>query len=544
MAMLVKRQGSFLPGLLIASLIMSTTPLLNGCSRNRDEPEASAATSPSMAAGEAPLPAAAASPTAAQAPPALNPAAEQPGPPPSAATAAQLQEMVAPIALYPDMLVAQILAASTYPTQVVEAARFVKDNPNLTGDALAARVNPQPWDPSVKSLCQFPSVLKTMSDSLSWTSALGEAYYNQPAAVMAAIQVMRKRAMDAGTLKSTSQQTVVVQNAPAQAEAAGPIFEGQETLKQPAIVIEPAQPNLVYVPYYNPAVVYGAVVPLPAGYYAEYYGYSGTDLLAAGVLGFGAGIVLGSLINGGYNSWGTNWWGGNVVYNQSPWFSRSSFVGGGYGYGYRGYGPGYGWNRAGYPGYPGYAGGRPGYAGYGRPGFPSTLAANRANFAANNPRTGRPNFPQPGTLPHVSGFRNGTNFAGSRRGGSLASNRLGTNLGANSLRGNFAGSRLGGAGHAVNNPARGYGVFGGNRAGRSGAFGGYRPGGSVRMASNRGRVSSGGGSFRMASNRGRVSSVGGGGGRAFAGGGGRAFAGGGHISGGGGGAHAGASRKK
>src|SRR4029077_4210931 len=104
MAMLVNRQGSFLPGLLIVSLIMSTTPLLNGCSRNPDEPEASAATSPPLAAGEAPLPAAAASPTAALAPPPINPAAEQPGPPPSAATAAQLQEMVAPIVLYPDML--------------------------------------------------------------------------------------------------------------------------------------------------------------------------------------------------------------------------------------------------------------------------------------------------------------------------------------------------------------------------------------------------------------------------------------------------------
>ena len=232
MAMPGKRKGRFLPGSLIVSLILSTTPILDGCSRGGPEAPSAAAPSaaPSVAtvppAAQAPPPAAAPSPMAAPAPPPPNPAAEQPGPPPGGATAAQLQELVAPIALYPDMLIAQILAASTYPTQVVEAARFMKENANLTGDALAAKVNPQPWDPSVKSLCQFPSVLQTMSDSLSWTSALGEAYYNQPADVMAAIQVMRKRAMDAGTLKSTPQQKVEVQSAPAQAGAAGPMVEG------------------------------------------------------------------------------------------------------------------------------------------------------------------------------------------------------------------------------------------------------------------------------------------------------------------------------
>ncbi len=129
------------------------------------------------------------------------------------ASAEELQELVSPIALYPDVLVAQILAGSTYPTQVVEAARWVKENPNLTGDQLAAQVNPQPWDPSIKSLTQFPSVLQTMNDSLAWTSALGEAYYNQPADVMNAIQTMRNRAINAGTLKDTPQQKVELQPA-------------------------------------------------------------------------------------------------------------------------------------------------------------------------------------------------------------------------------------------------------------------------------------------------------------------------------------------
>ena len=125
-----------------------------------------------------------------------------------------MQELVSPIALYPDVLVAQILAGSTYPTQVVEADRWLKQNSNLTGDALAAQVNQQPWDPSIKSLTQFPSVLDTMNNSLGWTSALGEAYYNQPGDVMNAIQVMRNKAVAAGTLKSTSQQTVETQPAP------------------------------------------------------------------------------------------------------------------------------------------------------------------------------------------------------------------------------------------------------------------------------------------------------------------------------------------
>ncbi len=134
MAVLGKRKRRFLPGLLIVSLILSTTPILDGCSRS--EPEAPSAAAPSTApsvapappAAQAPPPSAAPSPMAAQAPPAPNPAAEQPGPPPGGATAAQLQELVAPIALYPDLLIAQILAASTYPTQVVEAARFMKNN--------------------------------------------------------------------------------------------------------------------------------------------------------------------------------------------------------------------------------------------------------------------------------------------------------------------------------------------------------------------------------------------------------------------------------
>src|SRR5215472_1594517 len=161
-----------------------------------------------------------------------------PGPAPGEATPEELEELVSPIALYPDLLVARILVGSTFPTQIVEAQRWLEQNPNLKGDQFAAAVNAQPWDPSVRSLSQFRDVLKTMNDSLSWTSALGEAYYNQPDDVMDAIQRLRNRAVKAGTLKDTPQQKIEVQPATVQEEGA----------PQQVIVIQPAQQNTVFVP--------------------------------------------------------------------------------------------------------------------------------------------------------------------------------------------------------------------------------------------------------------------------------------------------------
>src|SRR5208283_4247445 len=191
----VKRRLVF--AVLIGCTIVFTLPSMDGCSRDDKAPGAAATSAPQNVATTTPT--AAATP----APPSPSPAL---GPAPGAAAAEQLQELTSPIALYPDVLVAQILAASTYPTQIVEAFRWAEQNPNLHGDQLAAAVNPQPWDPSVKSLTQFPPVLKTMNDNLAWTSALGEAYFNQPADVMNAIQALRKMATDAGTLKTTPQQ--------------------------------------------------------------------------------------------------------------------------------------------------------------------------------------------------------------------------------------------------------------------------------------------------------------------------------------------------
>ncbi|HTW88869.1 MAG TPA: DUF3300 domain-containing protein [Candidatus Binataceae bacterium] len=214
----------------------------------------------------------------------------------AAPSAQELQQLVSPIALYPDTLVAQILAASTYPSQIVEAARFVKNNPTLKGQALAQQVNQQAWDPSVKSLTQFPSVLSNMNKNLSWTSALGDAYYNDPQAVLKEIQGLRNQAQQSGNLKTTPQQIVTQ--------------EGQ------TIIIQPANPQVIYVPEYNPTVVYGAPVQ-------TYPGYSSTDMMMAGLVGFGVGMIVGSAISGS-SGWGCNWGNHTVVYNNHTYVSNSN----------------------------------------------------------------------------------------------------------------------------------------------------------------------------------------------------------------------------
>src|ERR1700739_1929070 len=183
-------------------------------------------------------------------------------------TPEQLQQLVAPIALYPDSLVAQILAASTFPEQVVEADRWVQSHPDLRGDALAQAADQQPWDPSVKALTAFPSVLGNMDKNLSWMSSLGDVYYNQEQDVMDAIQEMRRRAQEAGNLNSSTQQTVTT--------------EGSD------IEIEPVSPDIVYVPAYDPWVVYGGPIAAWPGWY-PYPGiwYDGPALF------FGAGFGIG-----------------------------------------------------------------------------------------------------------------------------------------------------------------------------------------------------------------------------------------------------------
>lgn len=234
-------------------------------------------------------------------------------------SASELESLVAPIALYPDALVAQILAASTFPDQVAIADYWLHQNQNLTGDSLLQAVDRQTWDASLKALTEFPSVLESLAKNLAWTSSLGEAYHNQPSEVMEAIQTLRAKAKAAGNLKSSSQITVV-QQAPQ------------------TIVIQPANPQIVYVPEYNPAVIYGTPYVTP--------GYTAGDVAAAGVIGFGAGIAVGALAGGGgwaWNSWNCNWHGGAVVYNHNNFYGNAGWHGGYYNGGYH---DGYGYHNA------------------------------------------------------------------------------------------------------------------------------------------------------------------------------------------------------
>lgn len=248
-------------------------------------------------------------------------------------TADQLSQLVAPIALFPDNLLAQVLAGSTYPDQITAAYQWLQTNASLKGAQLMQAVDQQSWDASVKGLTQFPDVLQQMASNLSWTSALGDAYYNIPQSVMNAVQVMRQRAYDAGNLKSNQQQNISVEKqspgaepAPAPAPAAASSGQPQVTVVQAppqTIVIQPAQPDVVYVPTYNPTAVYGAPVP-------AYPGYSTGEMVATSLLSFGVGIAVGAAISGGgccgwgWNSWGTSWHNSAVVYNHNTYISNSN----------------------------------------------------------------------------------------------------------------------------------------------------------------------------------------------------------------------------
>jgi hypothetical protein len=253
-----------------------------------------------------------------------TPEAQPPaGPPTESApmSASQLQALVAPIALYPDSLVAQVLTAATFPDQVAIANYWLQENKTLTGNALMQAVDKQSWDASVKALSEFPSVLDNLAKNLTWTSSLGEAYHNQSAEVMTAIQTLRAQAKAAGNLKSTPQVTVV-QQAPQ------------------TIVIQPANPQIVYVPQYNPAVIYGAPYVTP--------GYTAGDVAAAGIIGFGAGIAVGALMSGGccswgYSSWNCGWHGTAVVYHGGAYYGNSAWHGGYYNGGYH---SSYGYNNS------------------------------------------------------------------------------------------------------------------------------------------------------------------------------------------------------
>lgn len=230
------------------------------------------------------------------APAMLHAAPQEIAPMPSHLSREDLRQLVAPIALYPDALVAQILSASAYPDQIDEANQFLEDRPDLKGGELASEVDKQNWDPSVKALTQFPTVLANMARNLSWTSALGDAYINQPDEVMDAIQYLRKEAKKAGALRSDSQIRV-------------------ET-RGDTIVIEPADPDVVYVPVYDPTVVFGYPVGVWPGF--EPWWAPGAGISFS--LGFAVGPFL--AFGWGWHHWDFDWHRHAILFARAPYFER------------------------------------------------------------------------------------------------------------------------------------------------------------------------------------------------------------------------------
>jgi len=498
----------------------------------------------------------------------------------------QLSQLVAPIALYPDSLLAEVLAASTYPAQVVDADRWRQSMGNAAPEQIAAGANAQDWDPSVKSLTAFPQVLQQMAQNLQWTTDLGNAYYNQPQDVMNAVQDMRERAQAAGTLQSTPQLTV--------------------DDNQGYIAVQPANPQVVYVPTYNPWVVYGApVAPYPAFDAVDF----GVDVAGA-VIGFGVGITLAAFtgLSWAFGGWGIGWGDSCLLYHGGGWYSHSREVrdwgfvhggpravgwhggygrgGWGRGYGDRAYGRGFGgrtggaWaNRGGYMGSRGYheygAGPARLNAERGQMGFRGGYGNTYRGVYGNNYGRGQMGFNRGsgfnglgrsygggayGRTQPLNGFRGGSApFGGirpqpsiggargsfgngygrgpmiARNGGGFGSNRGSQMSGYRQFPQMNGGRNYGGFGQTYRAPSQpfrgGYSqpsrgsVFGGGFGGRSsGGFSSRSFGGGGHAFGSGSRSFGGGGGGNL---------FGGGGGHAF-GGGGHSFGGGGHFGGGGG----------
>jgi hypothetical protein len=401
----------------------------------------------------------------------------------------ELDALAAPIALYPDTLLSQILMASTYPLEVVQAQRWAEANKNLKGDQLKAAVDKQSWDDSVKSLVATPSVLAMMNDKLDWTQKLGDAVLAQQPDVMDAIQRLRAKAQANQKLQSNKQQNVSV----------------KQVENKQVIVIEQTDPNTVYVPYYNPSVAYGG---WPSPSYPPYYfpppGYIAGGLLATG-LAFGAGYAMGSWMSGG-NTWNSsvNWNNNNININNPG--NRP--------------GGGNNWQH------------RPEH----RQGVRYGNADVRQKFGNNDLRAGSGNRMD---------FRGRGGEQVLRPGGDRGNIGGGNIGGGNRGGGNLGGGNLGGGNRASTRPSGGGRPGGGAGSARPSGGGpgaGARPSGGGGRDSALGNISSGRVANRESA-RGRGSLGGGGGGgglRAGGGGGGGGMrAGGGGGRGGGGGGRAG-----
>ena len=425
----------------------------------------------------------------------------------------ELDSLVAPIALYPDPLLAQTLAASTYPLEVIQLQQWMNNNKDLQGKALADAVAKQPWDPSIQSLVEFPDVVQRMAGNIQWTTDLGNAFLAQQSDVMGAVQRMRAKAQGTGNLKTTAQSVVKTETVPS----------GQQVIE-----IQQANPDVVYVPSYDPTVVYGAA---PVDY--PYYPYTYPGYVPGTALMWGTGIALGAAA---WGSWGGHWgdcdWnGGNVKINNNNNFNKNNNFNRNVNRGQGGQGK---WQHN-----PQHRGNAP----YGDRGTANKFGGQGARGAGNRGGAGRPGGPggvggagRPGGAGGVGGVGGagrpggaggGRGGAGKPGGAGGAGSRAGAGAGGAGARpgGSGAGARPGGGATAKNQVGnRSASSRPSSGAKKGGGYGGGGSGNYARASSKRGGESMGGGGM----------SRGGGGG-----GGGETMFGGGR---GGGGGHSGKSR--
>ena len=376
-----------------------------------------------------------------------------------------LDALIAPIALYPDPLLSQVLVASTYPLEIVQLSQWLEKNSALKDKALAAAVDKEDWDPSIKSMAGLPDVVKRMKDNIKWTTDLGNAMLAQQSDLMDAAQRMRAKAKEKGALQSNEQQTVQTK-----------VVESKTV-----IVVEPAKTEVVYVPSYNPVVVYGApmypIYPYPPMVYPPYYA-------GAALVGFGVGIAVGAAIGGGWG-YGCGWGGNNNVnVNVNNNYNRNTNINRGGGANGNGNWQHNGNHRGGVP-------------------YQNKSTASKYNGSARGDSMS--------SRQAKAGGQGGASASNRAGGGANASNRAGGGPGggasaSNRASGGGGGERMGSR-DVPSNSSRG--------GGNSGGFGGSSSGASARSSSQRGN-SSMGSSSRSSSGG---SSRGGGGGRSGGGGG-------------------------
>jgi len=405
----------------------------------------------------------------------------------------QLDSLVAPIALYPDPLLSQTLVASTYPLEIIQLEQWLKRNPNLKDKALLDAVEKQTWDPSIQAMASFPDVLNRLAQNVAWTTDLGNAFLAQQSDVMSAVQRMRAKAQAKGTLKTSAEQVVKME-----------AVEGREV-----ILVEQANPEVVFIPSYDPMVVYG---PLTYPYYSYYYpGYvSGMGLA------FGTGLVLGAAWGGGWG-YGCGWGHGDVNVNVNNkyvnHYNKQNNINN----------ANKNWQHN-----PQHRGGAPygdrntanKYGGRARPQTAGVTAANRAGAgmrmgAGGGIGTGAGTRPGGGGLGvgnigagNIGGNRSGGGLggAGARPGGGNVSTMPATRPSGSGGATRFGGERAGGGGDRIGGRQTSFVETGG---GAFGGGGGGFSGNSVRASSSRGSYSMGGGGF----SRGGGGMRGGGGGR-------------------------------